>query len=145
VVFFKTIAPVEPVSFIHKICEDAMAEPMRKRTRTAKRLAPMTLMGKATMEGLESVARDVLAPHFHQAPVTPKKVSLMRSLRWFPLLCLQCSAVHFALVGGCFVFFWLEYAGMGRDGLCGAGAGDLPRLRCRQTAGAEADFQCSLP
>jgi tRNA acetyltransferase TAN1 len=75
VVFFKTVAPVEPVSFIHKICEDAMAEPMRKRTRTAKRLAPMTLMGKATMEGLESVARDVLAPHFHQAPVTPKKVS----------------------------------------------------------------------
>jgi tRNA acetyltransferase TAN1 len=75
VVFFKTIAPIEPVSFIHKICEDAMAEPMRKRTRTAKRLAPMTLMGKATMEGLESVARDVLAPHFHQAPVTPKKVS----------------------------------------------------------------------
>jgi len=53
-----------------------MAEPMRKRTRTTKRLAPMTLMGKATMEGLESVARDVLAPHFHQAPVTPKKVSL---------------------------------------------------------------------
>ena len=55
-----------------------MAEPMRKRTRTAKRLAPMSLMGKATMEGLESVAKDVLAPHFHQAPVTPKKVSSFR-------------------------------------------------------------------
>jgi hypothetical protein len=74
VVFFKTVAPVEPVSFVQRICEDAMANPMHKRTRTAKRLAPMTLMGKATMEGLESVARDVLAPHFHQADVTPKKV-----------------------------------------------------------------------
>jgi tRNA acetyltransferase TAN1 len=74
-VFFKTVAPVEPVSFVHKICEDAMADPMHKRTRTAKRLAPMTLMGKATMEGLEEVAKSVLAPHFHQAPVTPKKVS----------------------------------------------------------------------
>jgi tRNA acetyltransferase TAN1 len=75
VIFFKTVAPVEPVSFVHKICEDAMANPMHKRTRTAKRLAPMTLMGKATMEGLEEVAKQVLAPHFHQAPVTPKKVS----------------------------------------------------------------------
>lgn len=73
--FFKTVAPVEPVSFVHKICEDAMANPMLKRTRTAKRLAPMSLMGKATMEGLEEVAKSVLAPHFHQAPVTPKKVS----------------------------------------------------------------------
>lgn len=73
--FFKTVVPVEPVSFVHKICEDAMANPMHKRTRTAKRLAPMTLMGKATMEGLEEVAKKVLAPHFHQAPVTPKKVS----------------------------------------------------------------------
>jgi hypothetical protein len=89
VVFFKTVAPVEPVSFIHKICEDAMAEPMRKRTRTAKRLAPMTLMGKATMEGLESVARDVLAPHFHQAPVTAKKVSLI-----VVVFASDCSAVH---------------------------------------------------
>ena len=74
-VFFKTVAPVEPVSFVQKICEDAMANPMHKRTRTAKRLAPMTLMGKATMEGLEDVAKNVLAPHFHEAPVTPKKVS----------------------------------------------------------------------
>ena len=98
-VFFKTVAPVEPVSFIHKICEDAMAEPMRKRTRTAKRLAPMTLMGKATMEGLESVARDVLAPHFHQAPVTPKKVSLIQV--FLLLIAVQCIA----LLGGGFAFF----------------------------------------
>lgn len=74
-VFFKTIAPVEPVSFVQKICEDALANPTHKRTRTAKRLAPMSLMGKATMEGLESVAREVLKPSFHDEPVTPKKVS----------------------------------------------------------------------
>lgn len=35
----------------------------------------MSLMGKATMEGLEGVAREVLKPHFHDEPVTPKKVS----------------------------------------------------------------------
>jgi tRNA acetyltransferase TAN1 len=72
VVFFKK---VEPVSFVQRICEGVMAEPMRKRTRTAKRLAPMTLVGKATMEGLEGVARHVLAPNFHQAPVMPKEMS----------------------------------------------------------------------
>jgi hypothetical protein len=99
VVFFKTIAPVEPVSFIHKICEDAMAEPMRKRTRTAKRLAPMTLMGKATMEGLESVARDVLAPHFHQAPVTPKKVSLIDG----GFASSACSALHWSVAVSSFL------------------------------------------
>jgi tRNA acetyltransferase TAN1 len=98
VVFFKTVAPVEPVSFVQKICEDAMANPMHKRTRTAKRLAPMTLMGKATMEGLESVAKDVLAPHFHQAPVTPKRVSSDMSLgrdhmRGRRLTRLACSSV----------------------------------------------------
>lgn len=74
-VFFKTVAPVEPVSFVQKICSDALANPTHKRTRTAKRLAPMSLMGKATMEGLESVAREVLKPHFHAENVAPKKVS----------------------------------------------------------------------
>lgn len=87
VIFFKTVAPVEPVSFVQRICEDALANPMLKRTRTAKRLAPMSLMGKATMEGLESVAREVLKPHFHDEPVSPKKVccgevGMLRSWMW---------------------------------------------------------------
>jgi hypothetical protein len=56
------------------------------------------LMGKATMEGLESVAKDVLAPHFHQAPVTPKRVSSEVSLgrdhmRRRRLTRLTCSSV----------------------------------------------------
>ncbi|KAM0715850.1 hypothetical protein Q7P37_008364 [Cladosporium fusiforme] len=81
VVFFKTIAPVEPVKFVQKICEDALANPTHKRTRTAKRLAPMTLMGKATMEGLESVAREVLKPQFHEEPVTPRKFAIRPNMR----------------------------------------------------------------
>jgi tRNA acetyltransferase TAN1 len=74
VVFFKTVAPVEPVSFVKRICEDALASPSRKRTRYTKRLSPITLMGRATEEGMEKVARAVLEPYFHQTPVQPRKV-----------------------------------------------------------------------
>ena len=75
VVFFKTIAPVDPVALVKRICEDAMNEPARKRTRFVKRLSPMTLMGRASEESLEKVAREVLAPHFHQQPIRPQTVS----------------------------------------------------------------------
>lgn len=73
--FFKTIPPVDPVVVVKKICQDAMDEPMRKRTRFVKRLSPVTLMARASEEGLKKVASDVLAPHFHQEPIQPQKVS----------------------------------------------------------------------
>ena len=50
VVFFKTVAPVEPVAFVKKICEDALGHAAMKRTRTAKRLSPMTRMDRASVE-----------------------------------------------------------------------------------------------
>ncbi len=74
VVFFKTVAPIEPVSFVKRICEDALSNPHRKRTRYTKRLSPITLMGRATLEGVEKVARTVLEPSFHHTPVQPRKV-----------------------------------------------------------------------
>lgn len=80
VVFFKTIAPVDPVALVKKICQDATDEPLRKRTRFVKRLSPMTLMGRASEEGLDKVTREVLAPHFHQQPLQPRKVSHPRQL-----------------------------------------------------------------
>ena len=85
VVFFKTIAPVEPVSFIKTICEDAMNASRRKRTRWAKRLSPMTLMGRASEEGLEKVATEVLAPHFHRTPFQRRKVSLADSMSLYAI------------------------------------------------------------
>jgi tRNA acetyltransferase TAN1 len=74
----RTIAPVNPVLLVNKICEDAMANPNLKRTRFAKRLSPMTLMARASVEGLEQVAKAVLAPHFHQTPFQKRKVSASR-------------------------------------------------------------------
>ncbi|KAK4913561.1 hypothetical protein LTR28_013754, partial [Elasticomyces elasticus] len=73
VLFFKTRPPIEPVAFVRRICEDAAKDTERKRTRFAKRLTPMTLMGKATEKGIEEVAKQVLAPHFHQEPIVQKK------------------------------------------------------------------------
>lgn len=64
VLFFKTRPPVEPVSFVHTICKDA-AEGHTQRARFVKRLSPMTMMGKATEDGLAKVADAVLGPVFH--------------------------------------------------------------------------------
>jgi tRNA acetyltransferase TAN1 len=40
----------------------------------------MTLMGKATEEGLEKTAKEVLAPHFHTEPRVPTKVRSLVTL-----------------------------------------------------------------
>ncbi|KAI9834214.1 MAG: hypothetical protein M1819_003052 [Sarea resinae] len=79
VVFFKTSKPVEPMSFVHAICQDAFSASRRKRGRWVKRLTPMTLMGRATEKGLEEVAEAVLAPHFHQGEA--RKFAIRPSLR----------------------------------------------------------------
>ncbi|KAI5277154.1 Nop-domain-containing protein [Aureobasidium subglaciale] len=81
VIFFKTRAPVEPVSFVRRICEDAAKQNAPKRTRFCNRLSPMSLMGKATEDGLEKVAKEVLAPHFHQEPRVPKKFAIRPTIR----------------------------------------------------------------
>ena len=64
VLFFKTRPPIEPVSFVHTICKDA-AEGATRRVRFVKRLSPMTIMGKATVDGLAKVAEAVLGPAFY--------------------------------------------------------------------------------
>ncbi|KAH0084662.1 hypothetical protein KCU96_g10654, partial [Aureobasidium melanogenum] len=81
VIFFKTRAPVEPVSFVRRICEDAAKENAPKRTRFCNRLTPMTLMGKATEDGLEKTAKEVLAPHFHTEPRVPTKFAIRPTIR----------------------------------------------------------------
>lgn len=80
VVFFKTRAPVEPATFVHRILADATEDPRRKRTRYTKRLSPMTVTGRASEEGLAKVAEEVLAPHFHQEPHVSRKVRSSHSL-----------------------------------------------------------------
>jgi len=82
--FFRCRAPVEPVSFVHAICEDASIAD-RKRSRHVKRLTPVSFTGKATERGLEEVAQEVLAPHFHQIGSGSKKVRM-----WDEGTCFDC-------------------------------------------------------
>lgn len=81
IMFFKTQAPIEPVEFVRRICEDAMASSERKTGRFVKRLTPMTLMGKATEKGLEEVSAKVLAPHFHTEGSAGKKFAIRPNIR----------------------------------------------------------------
>ncbi|KAI9710501.1 MAG: hypothetical protein M1820_002637 [Bogoriella megaspora] len=66
VVFFKTEPPLEPCSFVRRICEDASQASSIKHTRFVKRMSPVTLVGKASESGVDAVSKEVLAPHFHQ-------------------------------------------------------------------------------
>jgi tRNA acetyltransferase TAN1 len=61
--FVRTRAPVEPVSFVKRICQDAKI-PGKQRCRYVNRLIPMTAIGKATEAGLYDVACKVLGETF---------------------------------------------------------------------------------
>jgi tRNA acetyltransferase TAN1 len=76
VIFFRTRAPVEPVGFIEKICQDTAAGMQPRNCRYVKRLTPITATDKANAKGLEAVAKQVLAPHFHGTDQPAKKVSV---------------------------------------------------------------------
>jgi tRNA acetyltransferase TAN1 len=67
--------PLEPVSFIHQICEDIADGAQPRNLRYVKRLTPITATDKATPQGLETVAKKVLGPHFHGTDQAGKKVS----------------------------------------------------------------------
>ncbi|KAK3071429.1 hypothetical protein LTR53_008633 [Teratosphaeriaceae sp. CCFEE 6253] len=86
VVFFKTVSPVEPVSFVKKICEDASSGTALRRTRNTNRLTPMTLLGRASGEDLEKVALEVLRPHFHQEPAQSRKFAIRPTIRSHSIL-----------------------------------------------------------
>ncbi|CAG5149011.1 uncharacterized protein ALTATR162_LOCUS2283 [Alternaria atra] len=79
--FFRTRSPIEPVSFVHKICQDISNGAQPKNLRYVKRLTPITATDKATPQGLEAVAREVLAPHFHGADQAGKKFAIRPSIR----------------------------------------------------------------
>lgn len=80
-VFFRTRKPLEPVSFVHNICQDVANGAQLKNLRYVKRLTPITAFEKATQQGLETVAKQVLAPHFHMKDQASKKFAIRPSIR----------------------------------------------------------------
>ena len=82
VIFYRTHLPLEPTSFVQSLCEAATDKTVAYgRTRFTKRLTPVTLLGNASEEGLIAVAKKVLAPHFHDVPVTAKKFAIRPTIR----------------------------------------------------------------
>jgi tRNA acetyltransferase TAN1 len=67
--------------FVHKICQDIANGAQPKNLRYVKRLTPITATDKATPQGLEAVAKEVLAPHFHGADQVGKKFAIRPSIR----------------------------------------------------------------
>ncbi len=66
VFFVKTTNPVEPDRLVRQICDDAKdcPDPRQRKCRYINRLTPVSLMERATENGIERVARSVLAPFF---------------------------------------------------------------------------------
>lgn len=64
VLFFKTEPPIDPVDFVHKICQEIISTPSMRRMRYVNRLTPVTWIGKATEKGLEELGMKVLGKHF---------------------------------------------------------------------------------
>ena len=62
--FVRTRAPVEPVEFVKRICQDARSGEQRTRSRYVNRLVPMSYVGRATEEGLVELVRRVLGAVF---------------------------------------------------------------------------------
>ncbi|KAI4243280.1 MAG: hypothetical protein LQ352_007063 [Teloschistes flavicans] len=81
VLFFKTREPVEPVSFVQRVCEEAMNKEARKTTRFVRRLTPATRMGKASYKNLEEIATAILAPVFHTGDAMAQKFAIRTTIR----------------------------------------------------------------
>jgi len=64
VMFFKTLPPIDPVDFVHKICEELVSKLGVRRLRYVNRLTPNTIIGKATEKGLAELGKFVLGAHF---------------------------------------------------------------------------------
>lgn len=66
------------MAFVENICRDIAAGVQLQNCRYVKRLTPITAIDKANAKGLEAVAKEVLAPHFHGEDQAGKKVSSKR-------------------------------------------------------------------
>lgn len=72
--FMRCKAPIEPVEFSRRICQDAASVGHGgAKSRYLNRLTPVTVIVKATESGLEEGAKRVLAEHFKLKSTEPKK------------------------------------------------------------------------
>jgi hypothetical protein len=70
--FIRTPAPLDPVSLVRQICEDAYSGASRQRSRYVKRLTPVSCVRKTLGNGLEQLCEEVLKPVFADGTVAKK-------------------------------------------------------------------------
>jgi tRNA acetyltransferase TAN1 len=70
--FIRTAAPLDPVSLVRRICEDAHAGASRQRSRYVKRMTPVSCVRKTLGNGLEQLCEEVLRPVFADGTVAKK-------------------------------------------------------------------------
>ncbi|KAF6826630.1 tRNA acetyltransferase TAN1 [Colletotrichum musicola] len=70
VFFMKTRPPVDPVELCRRICQDASAcgDPKERKTKYINRLTPVSILDKASENGVIRAARKALAPYFDLVP-----------------------------------------------------------------------------
>lgn len=78
--FIRTPAPLDPVSMVRQICEDAYSEASPQRTRFVRRLTPVSCLRKTLGNGLEQLCEAVLPPAFG-AGITAKKFAIRPTIR----------------------------------------------------------------
>ncbi|TAQ87357.1 hypothetical protein B7494_g4318 [Chlorociboria aeruginascens] len=74
VLFFKTEPSIDPVDFVHRICEEIVLKPGVRRMRYVNRLTPVTMIAKASEKGLEEVGKKVLGEYFQLAGEASQQV-----------------------------------------------------------------------
>lgn len=65
-VFIKTRRPIDPETFVERICSES-AESRIKNTRYTQKLTPVQFSVTPTLEELKKLAARVLGPHFHKS------------------------------------------------------------------------------
>lgn len=85
-VFIKTRRPIEPATFVEKLCEE-FSQSKVKTTRYTQKLSPITFSVTPTMEEIKKLAQRVLGPHFHkETNQKPYKFAIQVSKRNFNTL-----------------------------------------------------------
>lgn len=81
VIFFRCNNPVDPQELVHKIATDAAADPSTKRTRFTQRLSPISIIERASEEGLRRACEAALSVPFHAPDATAKKFAIRPTTR----------------------------------------------------------------
>ena len=77
---------------MHGLCQGIANGAQPKNLRYVKRLTPITATDKATPQGLETVAKQVLGPHFHGTDQAGKKVCVISCCQMMQTCCAKILA-----------------------------------------------------